>query len=190
MRSSPGDQKVKNRYGKCRSGHRTRGERDSSSLWCRDTDTEKPFHTLLCPRNQTWQPHAAGLAAKRTAFGFAEAEPPAPQSQKRMAAQAVGGRGATSQWGRAAEPDTLGHEEGAGGEGGRPSFLLPTCWPPQPAQLQTGFLGVFRKYPPTAPHPKCRTLSSSPFLSQHFPFRKPKGWNAGLQMSGTLAAPI
>lgn len=155
MRSSPKDQKVKNRYGKCRSGHRTRGERDSSSLWCRDTDTEKPFHTLLCPRNQTWQPHAVGLAAKCTVFGFAEAEPQAPQSQKRTAARAAGGRGATSQWGRAAEPDTLGHEEGAGAEGGRPSAFLS---PPHLLASAAGSAAdwvprCLQETPPTAPPP-------------------------------------
>lgn len=49
------------------------------SLWCRKIQTPRS-HSTLCPRNQAWQPHAAGLAAECTAFGFAEAErPPSPE---------------------------------------------------------------------------------------------------------------
>lgn len=47
----------------------------------REKQTPRSHSTLcFCPQNQTWQPHAAGLAAKCTAFGFAEVErtpPPA-----------------------------------------------------------------------------------------------------------------
>lgn len=52
----------------------------------READTEKPFHPCFCSQNQTWQPHAAGLAAKCTAFGFEEAEP------QRRGAPVAGGR--------------------------------------------------------------------------------------------------
>ena len=95
MRSSPGDQKVKNRYGKCRSGHRTRGERDSSSLWCRDTDTERS-HSTLCFVHETrpgsrmlrgWLPNArpSGLQKRSP-------RPPRARSGRRLGQQVAGGR--------------------------------------------------------------------------------------------------
>lgn len=75
----------------------------------KDTDTKKPFHTLLCPQNQTWQPHAAGLAAKCTAFGFAEAESPRATSR---ASPAAGGRDGQEEL--MCLPIQFGAEQGAG----------------------------------------------------------------------------
>lgn len=65
MRSSLETKRLKNGYGECRSGVSTKGECNRLSLY---TDTEKPFHSLLCPQNQTRQPHAERLASKCTAF--------------------------------------------------------------------------------------------------------------------------
>lgn len=69
----------------------------------REKQTPRSHSTLcFCPQNQTWQPHAAGLAAKCTAFGFAEVErtPLQPQhlghSSRRW--QGRPGKGYSSLW--------------------------------------------------------------------------------------------